>query len=231
MLSQILKSKYTQHCDTDTSINDNRKYRPWLSSPLPLYTFTGNIVDNFPLPPCWYWNTNDVINWLQNTICLPQYTECFVKNFIDGKRLLLIDASRCIKIGIQNFQHIKLIMDGIRKLYNVEQEEYNRSISLPPRYPWTHYLLYKIPGGPIREKTKCTELLKKMGILHFENCCPIDHWKMLSTKWPDFPTYLYGLSKRKNVYIREEHVRQPRGHTYYKNVQHYPSCFIKPNIN
>ncbi|KAI4488438.1 hypothetical protein M0802_011611 [Mischocyttarus mexicanus] len=194
MLSQI--SKLILNKNTEISVDE--KYKPWLPTPLSLFNLTGNIVDNFPLPYCWYWDTNDVINWLQKTICLPQYT---------------------------------LITNGIRKLYNIEQERFNRSITLPPRYPWTHYLLYKIPTGPIREKTKPTELFQKMRILHFENGCPIDHWRMMLPKWPDFPNYLIGLINRKNVYIKKEQVRQPRGYSYYKNVQHYPSYSIKPSIN
>ncbi|XP_043505700.1 sterile alpha motif domain-containing protein 15-like [Polistes fuscatus] len=204
MLSQI--SKPILYKNTEILVDE--KYRPWLPIPLSLFNLTGNIVDNFPLPYCWYWDTNDVINWLQKTICLPQYTECFTKNFINGRRLLLIDASKCIKIGIQNFGHIKLITNGIRKLYNIEQERFNRSISLPPRYSWTHYLLYKIPTGPIREKTKSTELFQKMGILHFKTGCRIDHWRMMLCKWPDFPNYLFGLTNRKNVYIKNEQRKQ-----------------------
>ncbi|KAK2582918.1 hypothetical protein KPH14_008985 [Odynerus spinipes] len=229
MLSQTPKSNPVEYCSTGILING--KHRPWLPSPIPLYTSTGNIVNDLPLPHCWCWNTIDVINWLKNTICLPQYAECFTKNLIDGRRLLLIDASTCTKIGIHDFTHIKLIMDGIRKLYNVEREKFNRSINLPPRYPWTHYLLYRVPTGPTRERTKPVELFKKMGILHFEECCPLNHWKMLLPKWPDFPTYLIGRTKRKNVYIREEHKRQPRCHTYYKHVQHYPSYYIEKNVN
>ncbi|KAI4490481.1 hypothetical protein M0804_003425 [Polistes exclamans] len=194
MLSQI--SKPILYKNTEISVDE--KYRPWLPIPISLFHLTGNIVDNFPLPYCWHWDTNDVINWLQKTICLPQYT---------------------------------LITNGIRKLYNIEQERFNRSISLPPHYPWTHYLLYKIPTGPIREKTKSTELFQKMGILHFKTGCRIDHWRMMLCKWPDFPNYLFGLTNRKNVYIKKEQVRQPRGFSYYKNVQHYPSYFIKPSIN
>ncbi|XP_012285462.1 uncharacterized protein LOC105702454 [Orussus abietinus] len=156
--------------------------------------------------------------------------DSFVKNFINGRRLLWVDACVCPKIGIHDFDHIKRITASIRKLFNVEREMINRSISLPPHYPLTHYLLFRVPTGPKKERTTRTQLFRAMSILDKEKPCPFGHWEMIEPSQLDFPCNRFGYVKRKSVYDRVEHNRQPRDHTYLKRSLMKPNYFYRIDI-
>ena len=45
-------------------------------------------------------------------IVVRYYRACFEKNLVSGKHLILMDASALPKIGITDFQHIKVIAKG-----------------------------------------------------------------------------------------------------------------------
>lgn len=74
----------------------------------------------------------------------------------------------------------------------MEKDKYGRSVSLPPHYPWTHYLIYKIPTGPIRANTLATELFKLMGILDKVKSCSLDHWCIIDPEKIDFSFNRFG---------------------------------------
>ena len=115
-------------------------------------------------------------------------------------------------------------------MFNVDKESFKRSISLPPRYPLTHYLLYRIPTGPRRENTNRIQLFRKMGLIDQEKPCPFGHWEMIQPSQPDFPCNRFGLLKRKNVYNREENNRQPRGNSYLRRSKLKPNYFQRIDI-
>ncbi|XP_033227536.1 sterile alpha motif domain-containing protein 15 [Belonocnema kinseyi] len=186
------------------TIPENESYKPWLESPPSLVEITGEIVNKIPMPECWNWDVDQVVKWLVVDVELSQYKDCFARNFINGRRLLLLDSSVCPKVGIRDFSHIKKITSSIRKLFNVDKESFKRSISLPERFPLTHYLLHRIPTGPKRENTNRTQLFRKMGLIDEEKQCPFAHWEMIDATQPDFPCNHFGLVRCKNVHKREE---------------------------
>jgi len=87
-------------------------------------------LNKLELPKQFKWTTDDVLDWI-DSLGLPQYKESFRMNFIDGKKLIRIDASALIKMNIKSFDHIKMITGSIRKMYGIEIENSKRSISLP----------------------------------------------------------------------------------------------------
>jgi len=54
------------------------------------------------------WTPHDVGAWVRETLNFPQYEDCFITNFVTGRKLVLLDASHLQKIGIQEFKHIQV---------------------------------------------------------------------------------------------------------------------------
>ena len=77
----------------------------------------------------------------------PQYEQCFVSNHISGRKLITIDASNLPRIGVTDYTHIRTISQKIKELLGIETQVWERSISLPPRDPVSHFLERKSHTG------------------------------------------------------------------------------------
>ncbi|XP_063982464.1 sterile alpha motif domain-containing protein 15 [Diachasmimorpha longicaudata] len=162
----------------------------------------GKVVNSMNLPHCWEWTLKEVSEWLERDVELPQYKLAMEVNFINGRRLCLLEAHKLLKMGIHDFGHIKTIMEAIRKLFNIEKVKFKRSISLPIKYPMTLYLEYRVPTGPIREETTPTNFFKKCSIINNEDDCRYRNNSKSSKS--EFPIVRFGGVKRKSVYTRIE---------------------------
>lgn len=98
---------------------------------------------------------------------------------INGKSLLRLDISALCKMNIKLFNDAIEISNAIRMLFNIEKLLFSRSISLPERYPTTHYKLQKIQTGSKYELLKPTELYCDMKILKMKEI-DFNHWEKLS---------------------------------------------------
>lgn len=167
-----------------------------------LATLCGYSVDELELPNQFTWSKNDVLEWIKS-LGFPQYQNTFQANYINGRTLLLVDASALVKMNIKDFDHIKTITGDIRKMYKIELGKFGRSISLPPQQPETHYKFYKIPTGPVHELCLRTELFKKMKLMG-ETKIKLNHFEKLH-EWlkhiPDFQSIRIGDIKRVNLYF------------------------------
>lgn len=56
-------------------------------------------------------------------------------NLVSGRKLVLVDASSLPKMGVQDWEHVKLIAGEIRKLLGQDAPDWNRSISEEPHNP------------------------------------------------------------------------------------------------
>ena len=134
-----------------------------------------------------------------------------------------------------NFSLLKIIFQMIRKavreLFGVERPRLDRSISLPPWYPWTHYLKYRVPTGPTRGSMTPFELFKNMGILDKGEPCPFGHWDMIESTWPPFPCNRFGLAPRKNVYRRDEPIRNLENVHIWKNPRRRQTTLFALTLN
>lgn len=158
-------------------------------------------MNELELPLQFKWTTDDVLAWIEK-LGFPQYRNTFNVNLINGRTLLLIDASALVKMNVKDFDHIKTITKEIRRLYKIELEKFGRSISLPPKHPETHYKFYKIPTGPVYELCKRTELFKKMKLMG-EAEVQLNHFEKLH-QWlkhiPDFQSVRVGGIKKINLF-------------------------------
>ncbi|CAF1341702.1 unnamed protein product [Adineta steineri] len=77
-----------------------------------------------------YWSCDEVADFIE-MLGFERYRECFLRNKVDGRRLILCNASRLNALGVTDFKHILSIAKSIRELLNIEEPYWNRSISLP----------------------------------------------------------------------------------------------------
>lgn len=150
------------------------------------------------------WSSDDVLEWIKN-LGFPQYQNTFRANFIDGRKLLLVDASALVKMNIKDFNHIKEIAKEIRKLFKIELEKFDRSISLPSKHPRTLFKFYKVSSGPIYELCQQTKFFKEKKLLRsLETEIQLNHFEKLH-QWlkhiPDFQNVRIGGIKRINLYF------------------------------
>jgi len=70
------------------------------------------------------WSPNDVGNWLSNVLKLPQYSDCFVTNEIDGPTLVQLSEDMLeANLSIPNTLHRKKIMGHVHLFHPPEQQE------------------------------------------------------------------------------------------------------------
>ncbi|CAO1386216.1 unnamed protein product [Diamesa hyperborea] len=172
-----------------------------LKQPEEFKTLCGYIVDEFELTEQFQWKNDDVLEWIEN-LGFPQYKETFKENLIHGRSLLSLDASALVQMNIHDFEHIKKITQDIRRMYNVEKV-LERSISILPRLPDTHYKFYRTQTGPIYELCTRSCLFKKMKLMK-ETEVQLNHFEKLHL-WlqhhPDFQQIRIGLIKRVNLFF------------------------------
>ncbi|KAG8223859.1 hypothetical protein J437_LFUL005422, partial [Ladona fulva] len=118
---------------------------------------------------------------------LPVDKECFINNYISGRKLILVDANTLPKLNITNFEDIKSITAAIHKLLNVQPETWSRSISLPPRDPESMFLIYKRPTGRVYDKKPQSKILEETGYLIKRPKLTKNMWDLNYYEMPNFP--------------------------------------------
>jgi hypothetical protein len=106
----------------------------------------GEVLGEGQLPACYEWSSEEVGDWIAS-LGFPLYRDCFVTNFITGRRLINMNASTLTRIGIRDFEHIQTIAKKIREILHIEAIPWNRSISLPPREEFGMFLECKCETG------------------------------------------------------------------------------------
>uniref|UniRef100_T2M423 Sterile alpha motif domain-containing protein 15 n=1 Tax=Hydra vulgaris TaxID=6087 RepID=T2M423_HYDVU len=120
--------------------------------------------DENGVPMVLSWSVADVGLWVRDVLQYPEYEECFVKNFINGQKLIYIDASILPRIGVTNFLHIMDIASKVRVLLGIEDPFWNRSITLPSRDPVGHFLERKSITGNNADRLTFREHLRYLSM-------------------------------------------------------------------
>ncbi|KAI8787830.1 sterile alpha motif domain-containing protein 15 isoform X1 [Biomphalaria glabrata] len=71
--------------------------------------------DPFGIPACFYWTIDEVADWVES-IGYSKYKENFRSHFINGRKLLTVDACVLPKMGITHFGDILDLAGRIRNL-------------------------------------------------------------------------------------------------------------------
>ncbi|XP_072424091.1 sterile alpha motif domain-containing protein 15-like isoform X3 [Chiloscyllium punctatum] len=100
------------------------------------------------------------------TVCsrdvLLGFQDCFISNRITGRKLIFVNCSTLPRIGITDFEHMKVISHEIQKLLDIEEPLWSRSISKPHRDPMGLFLERKAPTGRRADALTLEEFLKEM---------------------------------------------------------------------
>lgn len=123
----------------------------------------------------------------------PEYRNAFEKNFIDGRKLILVDATALIKMNIKDLEDVVKIMTQIKKLYKIE----------PKNFLETQYQIYRAFTGGKYEKCKRCEFFQKFQLIE-EFPVELNHFEKLH-KWllhvPNYQKIRIGLIERENLYF------------------------------
>ncbi|XP_043929842.1 sterile alpha motif domain-containing protein 15 isoform X1 [Protopterus annectens] len=110
-------------------------------------------------PLCLQWNCRTVADWIAE-LGFPQYRACFIKNNIDGRKLILVNCSHLPQLGITDFEHMKTISHHVHELLGIEEPLWNRSISLPRRDAMGLFLEQKSRTGSCADSVRLEQFLK-----------------------------------------------------------------------
>ncbi|XP_029453513.1 sterile alpha motif domain-containing protein 15 isoform X2 [Rhinatrema bivittatum] len=87
--------------------------------------------------------------------------DCFLENFITGRKLIFVNCSSLPQMGITNFEHMKEISLLVRHLLKIEEPRWSQSISLPHRDTMGLFLEQKAPTGEKADALTLEEFAKK----------------------------------------------------------------------
>ncbi|KAL5275938.1 SAMD15 family protein [Megaselia abdita] len=190
-------------------------------TPDDLIELASAVVNKESIPNQFSWDNLRIRHWIKD-LGFPQYMQTFRRNRINGRTLLLLDANRLVKMNIQNFDHIKTITNAIRKMYDVP-DMYNY---VPDMYYgihlWqTHYKLYRVKNGLKYQRTRRTDLWRRLRLLRKKREYLI-HWQILERwlqhKLPD-EWERVGLIHRYNLYHTKKYPPPPVLPWYLKPIK------------
>ncbi|XP_031436945.1 sterile alpha motif domain-containing protein 15-like [Clupea harengus] len=79
-----------------------------------------------------YWQCKDVANWIES-LGYSHYTACFTENGITGRKLIHINCRNLPKLGITDFEDMKVISAHVRELLGISEPLWHRSLADFPR--------------------------------------------------------------------------------------------------
>ncbi|CAH0404094.1 unnamed protein product [Chilo suppressalis] len=189
-----------------------KKLNPCQKSPITLYELAAKVVDALRFPAAFSWSVEEVAEWIENIVGLPQYRECILDNHVNGMRLLMLeDPSHLPAINVHDFKHIQRITKSVRREFGMEFIRFCRSIGLPPQKPLTHCTWFKSRTGPnwgIRQNWTRCDVLRWMKIL---NPAPVhrDHWDLVWYRKPDYPKVKFARVKAPPSQLHIPHYAPP----------------------
>ncbi|XP_042634362.1 sterile alpha motif domain-containing protein 15-like [Cyprinus carpio] len=105
------------------------------------------------------WSCEDVAHWIES-VGFPQYKACFTQNYITGRKLIHVNCFNLPRLGITDFQHMKLISAQVRELLGVSEPRWNQSIAEPLHDDRTVFLQLKSRTGQQADSLTHEHLLK-----------------------------------------------------------------------
>jgi len=74
------------------------------------------------------WSIEEVGAWIEE-LGFPMYKACFVSNFVAGKDLPTVNASKLPKLGVTDHKHIGVISKAIRDKFGLLEPDWGRSVA------------------------------------------------------------------------------------------------------
>uniref|UniRef100_A0A1A9VAF3 Mitochondrial import receptor subunit TOM22 homolog n=1 Tax=Glossina austeni TaxID=7395 RepID=A0A1A9VAF3_GLOAU len=179
----------------------------WKCSPDTLLNLCTHVIDAIPMVSVYEWTIEDICCWLRN-LGYRQYQNTFRVNLINGRTLLLLDASALSAINIKDFNHMRDIAGKIRGLFIYEMTKFGHRISLPTEYLLELYKLFRVRNGVKYDRIRPVDFWRHLQIVR-EKTPYHSHWELLE-RW---------LSKEKLPKLSERFENAPRRNLYKCNVE------------
>ncbi|XP_043074823.1 sterile alpha motif domain-containing protein 15-like [Puntigrus tetrazona] len=106
-----------------------------------------------------HWSCEDVSLWIES-LGFSQYQECFTQNHITGRKLIHVNCFNLPRLGITDFQHMKLISAQVRGLLGVSERLWKQSVADPLHDDRTLFLQMKSRSGQQTESFTYERFLK-----------------------------------------------------------------------
>ncbi|KAH8237825.1 hypothetical protein KR032_002926 [Drosophila birchii] len=151
--------RYPSYMFPDVEYNKEDVPLPFKASPDSLFNLCAAVVDSQARTEVFKWSINDVTDWLRN-FGYPEYEETFRENYIDGHKLLNLDAVSLVALNVKNFEHIRHLGRGIRALYRKELQTATET-----KQQSEVYKTFRARTGRRYEGLRETELLGRMHMI------------------------------------------------------------------
>ncbi|KAK6997726.1 sterile alpha motif domain-containing protein 15 [Biomphalaria glabrata] len=108
--------------------------------------------DPFGIPACFYWTIDEVADWVES-IGYSKYKENFRSHFINGRKLLTVDACVLPKMGITHFGDILSICCQIQELASIRRAPFSPYYNTTNTYLFHHDIRKDAPGPSVFRQT------------------------------------------------------------------------------
>ncbi|OQV18397.1 hypothetical protein BV898_07600 [Hypsibius exemplaris] len=118
--------------------------------------------ENSLVPECLHWTVKEATAWLIE-IGMGKYEETFLANEVDGSRLCNLNMNRMVKMGVQDWDDLKLISKELKVLTKRPSKSwfYSRETSRLPMDEIDLYLEFKHVHGEHSETTSFAQFLEE----------------------------------------------------------------------
>ncbi|KAH8415193.1 hypothetical protein KR215_008161 [Drosophila sulfurigaster] len=198
--------RYPSYMYPDVEYDKNDVPLSFRASPDSLFNLCAAVVDAQGRTEVFKWNINDVANWLID-FGYPEYEQTFRENYIDGHKLLNLDAIALVALNIRDFEHIRHLGRGIRALYRKELQTATEA-----KQNSEVYKSFRSRTGRNYEGLRETELLGRMHMLRsvFQD---LNEWDLMELHMSRIPVRRYrevvAGSRRYNLYGPSTARREP----------------------
>ncbi|TDG47215.1 hypothetical protein AWZ03_006346 [Drosophila navojoa] len=194
---QEFSFRYPDYMYPDVEYDKHDVPLSFRATPDSLFSLCAAVVDAQARTEVFKWSINDVAQWLRD-FGYPEYEETFRENYIDGHKLLNLDAIALVALNIRDFEHIRHLGRGIRALYRKELQTATET-----KKQSEVYKAFRSRTGRKYEGLRETELLGRMHMIRsvFQD---INEWDLMELHMARTPVRRYreviAGSRRYNLY-------------------------------
>ncbi|KAH8319167.1 hypothetical protein KR067_011655 [Drosophila pandora] len=198
--------RYPSYMFPEVEYDDLEVPLPFKASPDSLFNLCAAVVDSQARSEVFKWSINDVADWLRN-FGYPEYEQTFRENYIDGHKLLNLDAVSLVGLNVRNFEHIRHLGRGIRALYRKELQTATET-----KQQSEVYKTFRARTGRGYEGIRETELLGRMHMIRsvFRD---VNDWDLMELHMSRTPMRRYreviAGARRYNLYGPSTARREP----------------------
>ncbi|XP_068150973.1 uncharacterized protein [Drosophila tropicalis] len=203
---QQFSFRYPSYMFPDAEYDKEDVPMQFKATPDSLFNLCAAVVDAQGRTEVFKWSIEDVADWLRN-FGYPEYEQTFKENYIDGHKLLNLDAIALVALNIKDFEHIRHLGRGIRALYRKELQTATET-----KHHSEVYKTFRSRTGRKYEGLRESELLGRMHMIRsvFRD---LNEWDLMELHMARTPVRRYrdvlAGTRRYNLYGPSTARREP----------------------